>query len=124
MATQRAGVQTYHCLCTTLILTSPYNIEQLPTRRGPADQAHILPFSGSSDNVLESRLQNVTSDRRPMIVKRDDGFEKRLFMRCDRCRLLLGYRLGDNDDAPNVVYLLPGGLTSTGQMQEEGRSPP
>ncbi|KAK6521955.1 hypothetical protein TWF281_002528 [Arthrobotrys megalospora] len=75
-------------------------------------------------------------DRRPCVIRREDGFEKRLFWRCGRCRLIFGYQIydesleelskGDDDEIhkekkgqPNknyYVYILPGGLTTAAGM--------
>lgn len=46
-------IHTYHCLCSTLLLATPYLLSSLPTRAPPArDQARILPlprFRNNSD---------------------------------------------------------------------------
>ncbi|MCJ1468123.1 hypothetical protein MMC07_006751 [Pseudocyphellaria aurata] len=46
-------IHTYHCLCSTLLLATPYLLTSLPTRaREAKDQAHILPlppFRNNSD---------------------------------------------------------------------------
>lgn len=81
-------------------------------------------------------LSTTLPDRRATLVRREDGFEKRLFLRCGRCRLVVGYFLdpvhfADSKDSMNsgggenarVVYLLPGSLMETGVMSDgdEGR---
>ena len=67
-----------------------------------------------------------------MIVRREDGFEKRSVRRCGRCRLVVGYMLvggegnavgvgkGSGNGVGKVVYLLPGGLVETGDVRREG----
>ncbi|KAF3198030.1 hypothetical protein TWF106_003097 [Orbilia oligospora] len=75
-------------------------------------------------------------DRRPCVIRREDGFEKRLLWRCGRCRLIFGYQIYDEgleeltkgeDDEINrqkksqsnknyYVYILPGGLTTAADM--------
>ncbi len=40
-----------------------------------------------------SLLLSTTLDRRPVIVRREDGFEKRWLWRCARCRVVVGYQL-------------------------------
>ncbi|KAF3307471.1 hypothetical protein TWF173_002956 [Orbilia oligospora] len=75
-------------------------------------------------------------DRRPCVIRREDGFEKRLLWRCGRCRLIFGYQIYDEgleelskgeDDEINkqkksqsnknyYVYILPGGLTTAAGM--------
>ena len=115
-----AGINTYHCICTTLILATPYNLESLPTRRAPAtDQCQILPLSADSEkNISESRLHNITNDRKAIIIRKEDGFEKRILVRCDRCHLVVGYRIEGDATASNAIYLMPGGLVSTEAMKQ------
>lgn len=83
------------------------------------------------------------------LIRRSDGFEKRLFLRCGRCGVVMGYFLDhihfpetvkknetgttgsgeDGDDAsaspdePKVVYILPGSLVETDALADgdEGR---
>ncbi|KAK6496505.1 hypothetical protein TWF481_002521 [Arthrobotrys musiformis] len=75
-------------------------------------------------------------DRRPCVIRREDGFEKRLLWRCGRCRLIFGYQIYDESleelskgggDEPHkerkslsnknyYVYILPGGLTTAAGM--------
>lgn len=114
-----SNIKTYHCICTTLVLATPYDLRELPTRRSPAtDQALILPLAG--DGILESRLHNVTSERNPVIIRREDGFEKRLLVKCERCQLLIGYQIEDTEPATDAIYLLPGGLSATEEMKRSG----
>lgn len=69
-----------------------------------------------------------------MIVRREDGFEKRWLYRCGRCRVVVAYALDEvhfvgteegekrgagrtrGRERERVVYVLPGGLRSTGDM--------
>jgi hypothetical protein len=75
-------------------------------------------------------LLSLSLDRKPCIVNREDGFEKRHLFRCQRCRLVVGYQLDDvhfstkgkdgqerTDSEGRVVYILPGGLMSTEEME-------
>ncbi|KAF3941483.1 hypothetical protein ABW19_dt0210269 [Dactylella cylindrospora] len=73
-------------------------------------------------------------DRKPCIIRREDGFEKRLLWRCGRCRLIFGYQIDDDTldeqgrgkaegsskrGGPKknyYVYILPGGLTTASDM--------
>jgi len=66
-----------------------------------------------SGEVQYSLLLNTTLDRRPVIVRREDGFEKRWVRRCGRCRTGVGYAL---DEKGEVVYLLEEGLVETGKL--------
>ena len=164
-------INTYHCICSTLLLATTYNLALLPRRAEPAlDKALILPLPPASrlagetteDNaqpqksdgadVEYSLLLSTTQDRKPTIVRREDGFEKRILLRCGRCRLVVGYKLdpahfateespavvaaggqrdGDTelgrkaegkDEKAEMVYLLPGGLISS-QNMKSGKIP-
>lgn len=68
-------------------------------------------------------LLSMTLNRKVTIVRREDGFERRLLWRCGRCRLIIGYELdsvgddtGKTEDVLKVIYLLPGGIMSTDAM--------
>lgn len=70
------------------------------------------------------------------MVRREDGFEKRWFLRCGRCRVVVGYFLDavhfpasaeksqehgqdgeeEDEERAKVVYLLPGALVETEDM--------
>lgn len=63
-----------------------------------------------------------------MIIRREDGFEKRTLVRCDRCRLAVGYKLdGDHFEdsreeaaaAAETLYVLPGALVDTAGMMAD-----
>lgn len=123
-----AEVNTYHCICTTLILATSLDLSLLAKRKENADGALILPLSttDSDSNVSPtSILQNLVAERKPVVIKRDDGFEKRTLRRCKRCDLVIGYELdethfdGSEVRADDVVYILPGSLQSTQNMKTE-----
>ncbi|OJD27235.1 hypothetical protein ACJ73_01373 [Blastomyces percursus] len=40
-------------------------------------------------------LSTTIRDRKPTMIRREDGFEKRLLMRCGRCRVVMGYALDE-----------------------------
>ena len=65
--------------------------------------------------ILYSLLLNTTVDRKPVVVRRKDGFEKRWVRRCGRCRTGVGYGL---EEKGNVVYLLEEGLLETKVLKE------
>lgn len=90
-------------------------------------------------------LSTTTPDRKPIILRRADGFEKRLLVRCGRCKVVLGYVLdevhfkkvednkgggaggmteGEDSNAsgagePEVIYILPGSLVETDELGTE-----
>lgn len=135
-------IRTYHCLCSTHILSTRHNLDDLSRRSEPVqDGALILPpqvtVSGSSplaiddasndrSESIQSALSNVLVDRKPIIIRREDGFEKRTVLRCVRCRLVLGYQLdeahyGMDKQVSRPIYLLPGGLIDTEAMVKGSR---
>jgi hypothetical protein len=71
-------------------------------------------------------LIGLQKDQKPTIVRRSDGFERRLLYRCSRCGLVVGYEIlpdgisTDNDDRKGykgkVIYILPAGDVSTQRM--------
>ena len=164
-------IHTYHCICSTLILATPYKISELPRRESGQDQAIILPLgrppvSSSSLTTLASLqaaedgeeeevdkegttkgdgakdrdekrgrklgysiLLNTIQDRKPIVIRREDGFEKRWVRRCGRCRVGIGYVLSTGDgvekseeggemnggEEGEVVYLVDG-LRGSGEL--------
>lgn len=128
----RDQVQTYHCLCSCLILTTSHNLDELSPRSEPVqDGALILPFGAhvsasdaaatDGDAGVDSFMSNVVADRKPVIIRREDGFEKRIVLRCSRCKLILAYQLDEShfetsQQVPRPIYLLPGGLIGTEKM--------
>lgn len=89
-------------------------------------------------------LSTAIPDKRPVIIRRSDGFEKRVLLRCGRCRVVMGYVLdvvqflhssassGDQQGerektsgmADDVIYLLPGALLRTDEMGVTGEAGP
>lgn len=82
-------------------------------------------------------LISLFSSSNPTIIRRTDGFEKRLLYRCGRCRVVVGYEIvGAGGDAMDIdgdggaaqgqgveesykgkiLYLLPDGIVSTDVM--------
>lgn len=61
-----------------------------------------------------------------MIIRREDGFERRILVRCERCRLVVGYKLdGDHfedssrEAGAETLYVLPGALVDTAGMMAD-----
>lgn len=163
-------IHTYHCLCSTLLLATPYDLLRgaLPRRAPPAlDRAYILPLplpsnntthlnfprgggghgeggeegrredggkdedeegkgegGGGGEEVLPSLLtSHLRPGRKVVVVRREDGFEKRRVWRCGRCGVGVGYEVlrdergkDDGRERGRVIYLLEGGLVETGEM--------
>ena len=146
----RLPVNTYHCrFCSHLLLATTRRIDSLPQRKrdesgGGLDGAIILPLtrpssSSSSDHEQNDKIDHVTillSTILPnsfrSIVRRADGFEKRIFLRCGRCHVFVGYFLDaihfpapptpsaedKTSTEPKVVYILPGALVDTSLLAQ------
>ena len=139
-------IHTYHCICMSLILATTYDLDSLPRRKEPAlDKAIILPLptpestkreiedvekdlADSADGAAQeavdvgySLLISTTQDRKPIVIRKEDGFERRTLLRCGRCKLVIGYRLDTehhtDKESVKVVYLLPGGFSTTEEMK-------
>ncbi|KAF3480557.1 uncharacterized protein GIQ15_05904 [Arthroderma uncinatum] len=104
----------------------------------------VSSSSASSSQHYTILLSTTTPDRKPIILRRADGFEKRLLVRCGRCKVVLGYVLdevhfkkGDDKKAVTetdisgeqsnttgtgeleVIYILPGALIETSELGKE-----
>ena len=116
---------TYHCICSTLLLCTPYELSELPRRVDPAlDRALILPMgspnpskenyslpltngnpldgasadSPDQDDFDRSILVATKLGPKPLVVTRSDGFEKRWIRKCARCQTVVGYELRSQAD--------------------------
>ncbi|KAJ6160865.1 hypothetical protein N7470_004261 [Penicillium chermesinum] len=158
----RLQIRTQHCaFCNHLLLATTRDISTLPRRGGEAkDQAIILPLElhtdldedpenteSTSEANSASKAKHATlllattiPDRRATLIRREDGIEKRILLRCGRCRVVVGYYLdrvhwsttgtgrastdaveGEREDVrPPAVYLLPGSLLETEKLGVEG----
>lgn len=82
-------------------------------------------------------LSTTLPDRRPTLIRREDGIEKRILLRCGRCRVVVGYYLDKvhwdttrprgigaeeegEEERPPAVYVLPGAMVETEKMGGEG----
>jgi hypothetical protein len=111
------SINTYHCICHSLILGIRNTLESYPTRASSKDGARILSPSS------EPQIVHIVEERKPMVIRREDGFEKRTLLRCERCRLVVGYRLdgdhfedGNRELGQETLYVLPGALVDTEGM--------
>lgn len=158
MATLPPDVQTYHCICNCLLLASTHKLSNLPRRQGSClDEALILPLpsappitSVENEQQRESETEDIkdfpsegytvilglNQEKKITVIRKEDGFEKRVLSRCARCNLIVGYEIQgdstamdvDNENSRGkeaewfsgkVMYLLPGGIISTGVMEGE-----
>ncbi|RMZ30727.1 hypothetical protein D0859_05177 [Hortaea werneckii] len=101
---------TYHCLCSELIVALPKPLEQLLRREGDASYTTV------NASIAEDAI----------IMKLEDGFEKRYPVACRRCSLPIGYHLdlcqfedskSSSGPLSDVLYILSGALQSTEILQ-------
>ncbi|KAL6233280.1 hypothetical protein BDW75DRAFT_232103 [Aspergillus navahoensis] len=163
-------IKTHHCrFCATLLIATTRDVSALPTRsKNAADGARILPLrsyvlpsdtrtggpsASTSEHAEQEQIQKHytillatnSRDRKPTLIRRSDGFEKRFFLRCGRCKIPVGYFLDEvhfpdsgglkgaeagsalasagvergEGGEDRVVYLLPGALMETDIMSDE-----
>lgn len=113
-------INTYHCLCSHLLLATTHDISHLPQRSGESlDKAHILPSPPvperiqssilsdarrspspdlSNDGTLSTSngvtvLLSIMHASQPVLTRRSDGIEKRYLLQCSRCKLTVAYYL-------------------------------
>ena len=165
----RLKIRTQHCrFCNHLLLATTRTLNTLPRRTGETkDNAIILPLEAKSQISLPSSdtdtdtpqaqsktthatllLSTTIPDRRATLIRREDGIEKRILLRCGRCRVVMGYYLdkihwankskpvnstntntdadadGDGEteteaERPPAVYILPGAVVETEEMGEK-----
>ena len=121
----KSAVYTYHCICSELILATFSPFEDLPKRKG--DGAAICKVNESDVPAPRAIIPSGATlvDNAPIVIKLEDGFEKRYVARCNRCNLPVGYQL-DKDQfseahagpRSDVLYVMSGGLLSTADMEE------
>jgi hypothetical protein len=145
MSTAAAQINTYHCLCSSLLLATTHHLPSLPRRASPClDSAVILvlqptpdsaaaPDQAAESNTSEPETSNpglgyslllgTTLDTRATIIRRSDGFEKRYLLRCGQCRLVVGYELDEaHFTGPESAAMdVDGGVEPMGQgKRKEG----
>ncbi|KAG9241184.1 hypothetical protein BJ878DRAFT_428679 [Calycina marina] len=126
-------LHTYHCICSTLLLASTHELSILPRRSNESslDHAIILPLSSRPSLFGTTTLQNLTPDKNTTIIRKEDGFERRLLWKCTRCMSVVGYEICDAEDVVlgefiegedggewkgRILYVLPGGVRTTEGM--------
>lgn len=147
VAQGHAKLQTYHCICTNLLLATTYNIPELSQRSSPGlDHAYILPCPNAQRETPSLKHDDADGDlqgigpigdgnstvfvslapARKVVIRRDDGFEKRHPLQCSRCNTTIGYHLDiaqtskqlGTQEGPmeDVLYVLPGSIVTTASM--------
>ncbi|KAJ5953523.1 hypothetical protein N7454_000419 [Penicillium verhagenii] len=159
----RLQIRTQHCtFCNHLLLATTRDISTLPRRTGEAkDKAIIVPLEDRTNDdepsLTEAQgtprtkhatllLSTTIPDRRATLIRREDGIEKRILLRCGRCKVVMGYYLdavhyGESGNAKSraveegesygdegadaaekrtAVYILPGAVVETEKMGTNG----
>lgn len=136
MARDSVPIKTYHCICFNLLIATTQALSQLSRRSPPVrDHAFILPvqklgedqkLSGTAPLGIYTSILGLTEDAKAIVVRRQDGFEKRICWRCNRCNVVVGYEIASHDDANStsgdrgmVLYLLPNGLLESSILQQD-----
>lgn len=141
------SVNTYHCICTNLVLATTLALPALPRRAKPClDSAYILPRPSAHLTAAELDVDDFDADEiqaggqgltfllslntdTPIMIRGDEGFEKRWPLRCGRCKLVVGYQLDSGQFGheagkattgreDGVIYLLPGSVVTTAEMKD------
>lgn len=112
---------------------SPFHEDQPEATTATANKNTVKPKTGSKTKHTTLLLPTTIPDKRATLIRREDGIEKRILLRCGRCRVVVGYYLdqvhwesargaGGNEDElrPRAVYLLPGAVVETAAMGGEG----
>lgn len=68
----------------------------------PQPQAATAVEAGDERKKIEQAhytipLSTLVPDSTPIVIRREDGFEKRVLLRCGRCRVIVGYKLIHNN---------------------------
>lgn len=116
--------ESYHCICGTLLLVLPgyANLEGLPRRKAKdLEQTPVLVIK--SNIIPQPVVLNSARDKKALIVKRPDGYEKRWLWKCTRCKVPWAYELnseGREQDSTEgrAMCLLADGLTSTPELEK------
>jgi hypothetical protein len=127
-----ASLYSYHCVCSQYLFCSTTELKSSETRKGSEDKAYILPINLVGEETTEYQSGSIVqlqtlSDRKPLLIRRSDGFEYRYEQRCPRCKLPVGYQLDatqyDQSNSPgskdDVIYILPGSVVTTQEMKEK-----
>ncbi|GIZ43266.1 hypothetical protein CKM354_000649800 [Cercospora kikuchii] len=127
-------ISTYHCICSQLLLATPAaNFKQLPIRQ--SDKSSILKIS-TEEESLDANTSLLIKDaveveNEATMLEVEDGFEKRFFVKCRRCGIVVGYFLdwrlwGEEGEGKkkgrrgDVVFLLEGALRGSEEVAGKG----
>lgn len=92
------------------------------------EQANQPPLSNCLRNYTLLHSLDLASAQKSLVVRREDGFEKRWILRCGRCNLVVAYQLdwsqfGDEAREKvgrrlDILYLLPKSTVMTEALQK------
>ncbi|KAF7185943.1 hypothetical protein HII31_12816, partial [Pseudocercospora fuligena] len=114
-------ISTYHCLCSELLLATPIPLDKLPTRQ--SDKSHICKISTGGENITANSAiltKSAEPGSSPLVLRLEDGFEKRFLIKCGRCGVGFGYKLwseSENGVKEDVVFILQNGLIETRDVE-------
>lgn len=111
---------------STLDSPAPESSEQNADEAEGEEKDEALPQEGYTT------LLSLAPDAKAVVVRREDGFERRIVWRCGRCRVVVAYEIvsgdaeahakdGKEKERGRVLYILPGGLMSTEFMNTSKR---
>ncbi|CAH7686864.1 hypothetical protein BY996DRAFT_4578650 [Phakopsora pachyrhizi] len=94
-----------YCLCGEFILVIDKPLSLLPRRS--IDGSYVIR------NIQPKRSYklNTSLSKKPVVLKRSDGYEKQWRHCCHRCRLIIGYETSASK--ADWTYIFPGALTET-----------
>ncbi|EMF10603.1 uncharacterized protein SEPMUDRAFT_89843, partial [Sphaerulina musiva SO2202] len=86
-------ISTYHCICSEVLFASTRPLTEFATRQ--SDSAAICTIISNSNNSSSNSNNNhkKEEDFPCLILKLDDGFEKRYPVQCPRCGVCFAYQL-------------------------------
>ncbi|KAM0801680.1 hypothetical protein BDR22DRAFT_962090 [Usnea florida] len=104
--------------------TAPVHSQHMNGDQGQRDRNDGDEGGGTLPSLLTANLRPA---RKVVVVRREDGFEKRRVYRCGRCGVVVGYevlREGEGEGRGRegegrVMYMMEGGLVETGEMGKE-----
>ena len=117
-----AVVTVYHCLCTEICIATTKHLQTLRKRKLDASAICKLQLNLARADAL---LQSVATDATAIVVRLEDGFEKRYPARCGRCGLMVGYQLdkaqyedtrSEMGRREDLMYILLGAVKTTEEM--------
>ena len=115
----------YHCICSHVVFCSTTPLATSPRRTADGSIiSHLAEHPTEQGHY--ARLLDVLHVQHPSIIRREDGFDKVYLRTCPHCEVALGYHLDQSQfeetgtlsgKRADVVFLFPGGLMTTAEME-------